>query len=74
MYEDFNYITDESFLSTYWGKEKILCPYCNGSKQLSFDSEEDLIDCHLCKGTGWITNQQYQETICSSTFPNPVLH
>ncbi len=61
MYEDFNYITDESFLTTYWWKEKLLCPYCEGMGRLSFDSEEEMIDCHLCQGTGWIHRQQHPE-------------
>ncbi|WP_013324058.1 hypothetical protein [Gloeothece verrucosa] len=64
MYEDFNYITDENFLTNYWRKEKIMCPYCQGRGKLSFDSEEELIKCHLCQGTGWVTNQQYKESLC----------
>lgn len=67
MYEDFDYITDANFLSSYWWQEKTLCPYCKSTGKLSFDSEEEMIECHLCNGTGWVSHQQYQNAICHSS-------
>ncbi|MGK7933222.1 MAG: fructose-bisphosphate aldolase [Microcystaceae cyanobacterium] len=66
MYDDFNYITDENFLKDYVRTEQLLCPYCEGMGKLSFDSEVNMVECHLCKGKGWISHKQYEDSMLVS--------
>jgi DnaJ-class molecular chaperone len=66
MYDDFNYITDERFLEKYINEEQLLCPYCEGMGQLSFDSEVNMVECHLCEGSGWISHEKYKDSMLVS--------
>ncbi|WP_013323388.1 hypothetical protein [Gloeothece verrucosa] len=69
MYEDFDSVSEEKIFSAYADQEKILCPYCQGMGKLSFDSEEEMIDCHLCQGKRWVSHQHYPKLLSLNTFP-----
>ncbi len=58
MYEDFNYITDDTFLRNYWRQEKITCQQCQGKGKLNIEPEEDITSCPLCDETGKVHRHQ----------------
>lgn len=58
MYEDFNYITDDSFLSNYWWQEKVMCQHCQGKGKSGITTTQDTSLCHSCEGTGRIKRSQ----------------
>ncbi|MGK7940462.1 MAG: hypothetical protein AB4062_10015 [Crocosphaera sp.] len=60
MYEDFNYITDNNFLSDYWWHEKITCKQCQGHGKVTEEKNEGIISCPLCEETGKVHRHQLQ--------------
>ncbi|MDV3002166.1 MAG: hypothetical protein N5P05_003772 [Chroococcopsis gigantea SAG 12.99] len=59
MFEDFNYITDENFLSNYWLEEKVVCHSCQGTG-LIINEKNHLIICRVCLGKKMIKRSQEQ--------------
>ena len=61
MYEDFNYITDNNFLSDYWWHEKITCQQCQGQGKVIEAKNEGIISCPLCEETGKVHRHKLQK-------------
>jgi DnaJ-class molecular chaperone len=60
MYEDFTYITDESFLSDYWLEEPVICHHCRGKGKYFLENSSERVTCGVCKGSGKIKRRQQQ--------------
>lgn len=63
MYEDFTYITDESFLSNYWLEELVICHHCKGKRVLYLENSSRMVICEVCKGSGMIKRRYQQELV-----------
>lgn len=63
MYEDFTYITDESFLSNYWLEEQVICHHCKGRRKLYLENSCELVTCEVCKGSGMIKRRYQQQLV-----------
>lgn len=63
MYEDFAYLTDESFLSNYWLDEPVICPHCQGRRMVYLDKSSRLVVCEVCKGSGLIQRKYQQHLV-----------
>ncbi|MDJ0509565.1 MAG: hypothetical protein QNJ64_09975 [Crocosphaera sp.] len=61
MYEDFNYITDNNFLSDYWLQEKITRKQCQGDGKVVEGTKEDMISSALGEETGKVHRHQLQD-------------
>ncbi|MEA5511517.1 hypothetical protein VB715_17225 [Crocosphaera sp. UHCC 0190] len=61
MYEDFNYITDNNFLTNYWWHEKVVCQKCKGNGKLMAADSQNMTACPVCHGTGKVQRHQQQD-------------